>query len=57
MLGVEPNQVEGELLLWLIEKSGKQGRREALVVTQLRLVGRGGTQVFDLATGKRLVQS
>lgn len=60
VLRVEQDQVEGELLLWLIDKSGKQGPREALVLTQrlwfLRLVGRGprGKQVFDLATGERL---
>lgn len=60
ILKVGLNQVEGELLLWLIDKRGAKGPREALVVTQrlwfLRLVGRGagGKQVFDLSTGERL---
>lgn len=60
VLRVDEVHVERELLLWVIEKTGKQGPREALVVTQrlwfLRLVGRGagGKQVLDLATGKRL---
>lgn len=57
---VQPQQVENELLLWLVEAPGKQGPREALVVTQrlwfLRLVGRGrgGKQTIDLSTGAGL---
>ena len=58
VLQVEDAQIEQELLLWLVESPGTQGPREALVVTQrlwfLRLVGRGGRQVMDLATGQPL---
>lgn len=60
VLKVDPDQVTSELLVWLVEQSDSQGAREAIVVTQrhwfLRVVGRGrgGLQVLDLATNRRL---
>ena len=60
VLEVDAHQVENELLLWLVQVPGKQGPREALVITQrlwfLRLVGRGagGKQARDLSTNEIL---
>lgn len=60
VLRVPGDQVEDELLLWVVEQSTAQGPKEVLVITNrlwfLRLVGRGrgGKQVLDLATGKSI---
>jgi hypothetical protein len=60
VLRVPEEQIENELLLWLVEQNNVQGGRELLAITQrywfLRLVsrGRGGKQTFDLSTGEPL---
>jgi hypothetical protein len=58
VLGVSDDAIEDQLVLWLIDKQGAQGPREALVITRdlryIRMVGRGGRQVIDLGTGNRL---